>query len=329
MQSKAKNIVTIGGGTGSYNVLSGLKNLPNFSITALVSMADDGGSGGALRNELGVLPPGDVRLCLVALSEHSNIMGELMNYRFKEGTLIGHNFGNIFLAAFEKVTGDFAKGVEIAGEILKIKGRVIPVTKNKAELVVSLVNGKVFEGENNIQNADLQSVDIKEVFYKNKVLLNEHAKVSLLKADFIVLGPGNYFCSVLPNLIVEGFREAILKSKAKIILPINLTNKSGHTTNWKVADYVKDVEKYLRKPVDFILVNNDQLSKEQIERYKQEEGEGVLIEDNLNDNRVIRASLLSNIIFEKAKEDILPSTKGFIRHDSKKLAECIERIIKK
>ena len=112
-------------------------------------------------------------------------------------------------------------------------------------------------------------------------------------------------------------------------MPINLTNKSGHTTNWKVADYVKDVEKYLRKPVDFILVNNDQLSKEQIERYKQEEGEGVLIEDNLNDNRVIRASLLSNIIFEKAKEDILPSTKGFIRHDSKKLAECIERIIKK
>ncbi|OGI66511.1 hypothetical protein A3H53_02735 [Candidatus Nomurabacteria bacterium RIFCSPLOWO2_02_FULL_40_10] len=324
-----KNIVTIGGGTGSYTVLSGLKNIPGISISALVSMADDGGSGGALRNELGVLPPGDVRLCLVALSEHSNVMRELMNYRFKEGTLVGHNFGNIFLAAFEKVTGDFTKGLEIASEILKIKGTVIPITKNKAELAVSLLDGKVFEGENNIQNADLQSVGIKEVFYKNKVLLNEYAKVAILKADYVILGPGNYFCSIVPNLIVKGFKETILESKAKIILPINLTNKSGHTTNWKASTYLKDVEKYLEKPVDFILVNKDTLSKEQIECYKIEEGEGVLVEDDFNDSRVIRTHLLSHIIFEKPKEDVIPSTKGFIRHDSEKLAECIEKIINK
>jgi len=321
--------VTIGGGTGSYTVLSGLKNIPGISISALVSMADDGGSGGALRNELGVLPPGDVRLCLVALSEHSNVMRELMNYRFKEGTLVGHNFGNIFLAAFEKVTGDFTKGLEIASEILKIKGTVIPITKNKAELAVSLLDGKVFEGENNIQNADLQSVGIKEVFYKNKVLLNEYAKVAILKADYVILGPGNYFCSIVPNLIVKGFKETILESKAKIILPINLTNKSGHTTNWKASTYLKDVEKYLEKPVDFILVNKDTLSKEQIECYKIEEGEGVLVEDDFNDSRVIRTHLLSHIIFEKPKEDVIPSTKGFIRHDSEKLAECIEKIINK
>ena len=321
--------MTIGGGTGSYTVLSGLKNIPGISISALVSMADDGGSGGALRNELGVLPPGDVRLCLVALSEHSNVMRELMNYRFKEGTLVGHNFGNIFLAAFEKVTGDFTKGLEIASEILKIKGTVIPITKNKAELAVSLLDGKVFEGENNIQNADLQSVGIKEVFYKNKVLLNEYAKVAILKADYVILGPGNYFCSIVPNLIVKGFKETILESKAKIILPINLTNKSGHTTNWKASTYLKDVEKYLEKPVDFILVNKDTLSKEQIECYKIEEGEGVLVEDDFNDSRVIRTHLLSHIIFEKPKEDVIPSTKGFIRHDSEKLAECIEKIINK
>src|SRR3954467_4466036 len=113
-----KNIVTIGGGTGSYTVLSGLKNLPDVSLTALVSMADDGGSTGVLMDELGVLPPGDVRQCLVALSEHSDIVRELMNYRFSEGTLLGHSFGNIFLAALEKVTGNFVRGVEVASEIL-------------------------------------------------------------------------------------------------------------------------------------------------------------------------------------------------------------------
>lgn len=324
-----KNIVTVGGGTGSYTVLLGLKNIPDISITALVSMADDGGSTGVLRDELGVLPAGDVRQCLVALSEHSDIVRKLMNYRFENGGLSGHNFGNIFLAALEKVTGNFVKGVEIASEILKVDGNVVPTTSNKAELVMTLSDGTVFEGENNIQNADLQTVGIKNFVYKNNVNLNENAGRAILEADYIILGPGNYYCSIIPNLIVSGFKEAINKSNAKIIFPVNLTNKSGHTIGWKVSDYVKDVEKYLGKPIDFILVNKDKLSEEQIEHYKQIEGEGVLIEDNFEDTRVIRASVLSHVIFEKAKEDVLPSTKGFIRHDSAKLAECIKKIINK
>src|SRR3989337_2321393 len=133
-----KNVMTVGGGTGSYTVLSGLKDLKNVSLTALVSMADDGGSTGVLRDELGVLPPGDVRQCLVALSEHSEIVRKLMNYRFENGGLAGHSFGNIFLAALEKVTGDFVKGVEIASEILKVNGNVVPITKNKAQLSILL-----------------------------------------------------------------------------------------------------------------------------------------------------------------------------------------------
>jgi uncharacterized cofD-like protein len=324
-----KNIVTIGGGTGSYTVLSGLKNIPDVSLTALVSMADDGGSTGVLRDELGVLPAGDVRQCLVALSEHSDIVRKLMNYRFNGGTLKGHNFGNIFLAALEKVTGNFVQGVEVASEILKVAGRVIPITSNKAELSIMLLNGKIFLGENKIQDANIQEIGIKNIFYKGNVELNENAKEAILKADYIILGPGNYYCSVIPNLIVDGFKETIIKSKAKIIFPLNLTNKLGHTTGWKVSNYVNDIEKYLGKLIDFILVNNEESSPLQIERYKLEEGEGVLIEDDFKDDRVIRAPLLSHVVFNKKGEDVIPVTRGFIRHDSEKLAKNINEIMEK
>lgn len=324
-----RNIVTVGGGTGSYTILSGLKNIPDVSLTALVSMADDGGSTGVLRDELGVLPPGDVRQCLVALSEHTDIVRKLMNYRFNEGTLKGHSFGNIFLAALEKVTGNFIEGVEVASEILKVRGKVIPVTSNKAILSILLENGTTVEGEDKINHFNIQDSVIKEIFYKNDVHLNENAKEAMLKADYIILGPGNYYCSVIPNVIVNGFRETIIESKAKIILPLNLTNKLGHTTHWKVSNYVNDLEKYLGKLIDVILVNNEIPSKEQVERYKLEEGDGVLIEDDFKDSRVVRVPLLSHVIFEKTKGDIIPATRGFIRHDSDKLANCINEIINK
>lgn len=325
-----KHIVTVGGGTGSYTVLSGLKHLPDVSLTALVSMSDDGGSTGVLRDELGVLPAGDVRQCLVALSEHSDIVRKLMNYRFSDGTLRGHSFGNIFLAALEKVTGDFVKGVEVASEILKVRGNVIPTTSNKADLLITLSDGTVLEGESKIQNANLQNAGIKNISYKNNnVELNDNARKAIAQADFIIFGPGNYYCSIIPNLIVNGFKEAIIESKAKIILPINLTNKLGHTTHFKVSTYVNDIEKYLGKLVDVILVNNETPSREQIERYKLEEGDGVLVEDDFKDNRVIRDALLSHIVFDKTREDIIPSIRGFIRHDSEKLANCLKKIIEK
>lgn len=325
-----KNIVTVGGGTGSYTVLSGIKNLPDVSLTALVSMADDGGSTGVLRDELGVLPPGDVRQCLVALSEHSDIVRKLMNYRFNEGTLKGHSFGNIFLAALEKVTGKFIEGVEVASEILKVRGRVVPVTSDKADLAIMLENGELVEGENKINHSNLQDSEIKKIFYKNEdVRLNESAREAILKADYIILGPGNYYCSVVPNLIVNGFKEAIIESKAIIILPINLTNKLGHTTNWKVSTYVNSIEAYIGKLVDIILVNNENPTAEQIEKYKTEEGEGVLIEDDFMDNRVIRAPLLSHVVFDRAAGDVIPVVRGYIRHDSNKLAESINNIVNK
>ncbi len=324
-----KKIVTIGGGTGSFTTLSGLKNLSDVSLTALVSMADDGGSTGVLRDELGVLPPGDVRQCLVALSEHTDIVRKLISYRFGEGTLKGHSFGNIFLAALEKVTGDFVKGVEVASEILKIKGKVIPVTSNKATLSILLSDGALIEGEDKINHSDLEKIGIKRIFYRDNVEINENAQKAILEADYIILGPGNYYCSIIPNLIVQGFQESIIKSKAKIILPINLTNKLGHTMHWKASNYVNDIEKYLGRLVDIILVNNEMPSEEQLENYKLKEGEGVLVEDDFKDSRVIREPLLSHALIVYDKSDVVQDIRSFVRHDSEKFANCINGIINK
>ncbi|MEX2029128.1 MAG: gluconeogenesis factor YvcK family protein, partial [Candidatus Paceibacterota bacterium] len=187
-----KQIVTVGGGTGSYTVLSGLKNFSDVSLTALVSMADDGGSTGVLRAELGVLPPGDVRQCLIALSEENEVVCKLMNYRFSEGTLSGHSFGNIFLAALEKVTGSFVEGIQVASGILKVKGTVVPITIDKAELSVVLKDGSIVEGQVKITDTNLQDLGLQKIFYKQKVLLSEAAKTAILKADYIIIGPGNY-----------------------------------------------------------------------------------------------------------------------------------------
>ncbi len=323
-----KNIVTIGGGTGSYTVLSGLKNIPDVSLTALVSMADDGGSTGVLMDELGVLPPGDVRQCLVALSEHSDLVRGLMKYRFDSGSLKGHNFGNIFLAALEKVSGDFVTGVEVASEILKVKGAVVPVTKNIAELYIMLQNRKLLKGENVINHSDIQSIGMKNIYYKKNVKLNPHAKKALMEADYILLGPGNHYCSVVPNLIVDGFKDAIKKSKAKIIFPVNLTNKQGHSMHWGVREYVEDIEKYIGKKVDIILVNNKAPSKEQVKAYRIQEGDGVLVKDNMNDKRIMRIPLLSHTLITFNKADKIKGMRSFIRHDSQKLAKSIEKIIK-
>ena len=323
-----KSVVTIGGGTGSYTILSGLKKIPDITLTALVSMADDGGSTGVLRDELGVLPPGDVRQCLVALSDHSDVVRSLMSYRFSEGTLSGHSFGNIFLAALEKVTGDFVDGVEVASEVLKVRGRVIPITNAKAELQVTLNGNGSIKGENAINNADLQTKGISSISYVEKVDLNPHAKSALTNADIIILGPGNYYCSVVPNLIVDGFKEAIVATKAKLVFPVNLTNKQGHTLHWKVSDYVRDIETYLGRAVDIILVNNELPTDEQVAVYKMEEGDGVLtIDDMENDARVVRENLLSHTVVRRNPADTLSSVKGYIRHDKDSFAQAVVKMI--
>ncbi len=323
-----KKITTIGGGTGSYTVLRGLKNFNDIEISAIVSMADDGGSTGVLRDELGVLPPGDVRQCLVALSEHSDVVRGLMSYRFEDGTLKGHSFGNILLAALEKTAGSFVKGVEIASDILKIKGKVIPVTEDIAHLLINLNNGEQLIGENIINHTDIQSVGIKNISFQEHVKINEHARLAILESDLIVFGPGNFYCSLLPNIIVDGFKEAVRESKAKIILPVNLTNKKGHTLFFKVSDYVKEIENKLDRKIDYILFNSEKPSDEQIEMYKMEEGDGVMVMNDLTDDkRIISVPILSHELVVKLATDTIANTRSFIRHDSQKISEAIHNLL--
>ena len=220
---KKLKIVVVGGGTGTYVVLSGLKKYP-VDLTAIITMMDSGGSSGRLRDELGVLPPGDVRQCLVALANSSKLLRDMFNYRFEEGDLKGHTFGNIFLSTFVKTTGSMKKAIEEVGKILRIQGTVVPVTYANSDLCVEFEDGTIIEGETHIDEVEKMEkrTRIKRAFLKPSVAANPDAKEAIEKADVIVIGPGDLYTSIIPNLLVNGIKSAISNSKAKKIYVLNL-----------------------------------------------------------------------------------------------------------
>lgn len=325
---RTKKIVTLGGGTGSFTLLSGLKKYP-VELSAIVSMADDGGSTGMLRDELGVLPPGDVRQCLVALSESSEKMRSLMNYRFEEGSLEGHSFGNLFLSALEKMNGDFSTGVEDAMKLLNVHGEVIPVTRHDAHLRMILSNGNSVEGESEIGRTDVQAVGMQKIEYDTKVDAHPNAVDRIMKADAVVIGPGNHYCSILPNLVISDIARAIRLSRARIIYVANLTNKKGHTIGWNVDDYVRSIEAYIgHGRVDDVIFNVQKLPSELVKKYEKIEGENTLVRAGSRAHtartyRMIEVFAVSNRSPKISKADALGAQRAFIRHDAFKLAKVI------
>lgn len=314
-------VVVIGGGTGNFAVLRGLKNY-QVDLSAIVSMADDGGSTGILRDELGVLPPGDVRQCLVALSNSSSLMRSLVNYRFENGGLGGHSFGNLLLSALEKVTGSFEKAVEEMGRILFIKGKVIPVTTHQVRLKMILNNRKILEGEKEIYLSQEIDQGYKKIYLEPFPEANPHAIEEIGRADFIILGPGGLHTSLIPNLLVEGVSQALLKSKAKKIYVGNLMNRKGQTTGYKTSHYIEEISRFLGEDIfDHILVNEQSPPDELLDVYAEE---GTLVENDLTDKRVIAAPLLGTL-HEGAKTDLLK--RNLIRHDPDKLAEELMKIV--
>ena len=330
---RTKRIVTIGGGTGSFTLLQGLKRHP-FRLSAIVSMADDGGSTGVLRDELGVLPPGDVRQCLVALSQSSEKMRELMNYRFENGGLKGHSFGNLFLSALEKIEGSFSEGVRRAMEILNVQGEVIPVTDQDAHLEMLLSDGTTLRGENEINHAEtLRSVGIEKFSFAKSVRANALAVKRIGEADAIVIGPGNFYCSLLPNMLIQECAEAIRTSSARVIFVANLTNKRGHTSGWDVDDFVRELERYIgHGRIDFVIWNVKKPEKKLVRRYEEREGKDMLVEFSPEKYpkrtfRVLRAGIVSDRLPSAQKGDAIAATRAFIRHDSDRLSQAIAFLV--
>ncbi|MDH4330572.1 MAG: YvcK family protein [Candidatus Moranbacteria bacterium] len=324
-----KNIVTIGGGTGSFTLLSGLKKYP-ISISAIVSMADDGGSTGRLRDELGVLPPGDVRQCLVALSDESEEMRELFNYRFEAGDLKGHNFGNIFLSALEKINKSFSEGVLEAAKILNVRGSVIPVSNEKMNLRIKLKNGKVLKGESHLDDSrEIKNVGVEEISLSPKVKAYKGAVDAIMKADTIVITPGDHFGSIVPNLLVDGISQALQKTKAKVVYCCNLTNKKGQTDGFDLDQYAKEVNRYIGEDrIDYVIFNSTKLPRDLVSKYEKSEGENSVVgfdRDKMEARsyKVILADILQKRKITESVRDAIAATRSFIRHDSDQIAKVI------
>ncbi len=321
-------IVVIGGGTGSFTLLSGLKNYARH-ITALVNMADDGGSTGVLRDELGALPPGDVRQCLVALSNSPKVR-DLFNYRFEEGTLKGHAFGNLFLTALEKMTGSFADAVELASEVLNISGDVHPITLDSVTLCIDDGSGAPTKGEFHIAHMNFAKMR-PHVWLEPEPTLNPQAAQAIIEADLVVIAPGNLYGSLAPALVVPGMLDALQNSNAKKVYVCNLVTKPGQTDGFKVHDFAEEIERFVGgKWLDYVLYNRSQPSKELLGKYAKEGEYAVEVDESALKQARYRAKavdLLADTVWQGAQSsDPIASARSFIRHDSDKIARQLMRI---
>lgn len=323
--------VVIGGGTGSFSVLTGLKDLVT-DISALVSMADDGGSTGVLRDELGVLPPGDVRQCLVALSEASQELRDLFNFRFEDGGFAGHSFGNIFLSAVQKQTNNFGDAVRLAGDVLNIRGRVLPITLDDVRLAIEWQDGTVVHGEGRIDIMKfVKSKGLPNIYLEPSGRINPDADKAIREADVIVIAPGDLYTSLGPLLVVDGVAEALAATKAKVIYVSNLVVKPGQTSGFSVSDHAAEIERFAKGPIlDYVLYNTAAPNPEVFEKYA-EKGE-LLVEADLEKMkgahyRAMGKPLISSEQIEAKKGDKLAAHRSFIRHDPAALRQAIQSIV--
>jgi UDPglucose 6-dehydrogenase len=309
-------IVVIGGGTGTYTALMGLKKYSR-SITAIVTMADDGGSSGRLRDEFGQLPPGDVRRALIALSDDQHMMlRSLFEYRFNKGLgLNGHSFGNLFLTALGEINGGMEQAIQEASHILNIRGKVLPVTTEDARLFAELEDGTIIHGEHNIDVRKVKpDIRIKRVFLSPEPRLTPAAREAIKEADILVLGPGDLYTSLIPNLLVQGMPEAIAACKGTRVFVCNLMTKHGETDGFGLSDFISEMERYLANTdsVDRVIANNRRFTPEVLAKYAEENAYPVTV-----DTEGI-PGLKPEIVLGD-----LVSNGQLVRHDSEKLAKLI------
>ncbi len=325
-------IVVIGGGTGSFVVLSGLKHYAT-DITALVNMADDGGSTGQLRDELGVLPPGDVRQCLVALSSSPRAR-ELFNYRFDEGSFSGHAFGNLFLTALEKMTGSFASAIDLAEEVLRVDGKVVPVTLDSIIMSAKLGH-HVYHGQSEIERQHFgESRRPKITVAKTsggRVRVNPQAIKAIEEADLIVIAPGNLYCSLGPVLTTPGVGKALREASARKVYVCNLVTKPGQTEGFAVHDFASEIERLAGGAfLDYVIYNVNKPSKVLLDKYAADGELPVEIDATMFKGKHYRAKgaeLLAGQIWQNPnKKDPIAYRRTLIRHDPDAIARSIMKI---
>lgn len=329
MESIGVKIVVIGGGTGSFTLLSELKNYTH-NITALVNMVDDGGSTGVLRDELGVLPAGDIRQCLVALSTTPKVR-DLFNYRFDEGGMKGHAFGNLFMAALEKMTGSFAEAVETASEVLSVKGRVEPITLDNTQLVVKLKDGTVANGQHNAGSLVIPEGERPWLDLAPEARINPRAKQAILEADLVVIAPGLLYGSLAPALLVKGVTRALAETKAKKVYVCNLVTKPGQNDGFRVTDFADEIERFAGVDLDYVLYNNHRPSPELVNKYAHD-GEYLVEwgESDFEDKhyKAVGKPLIATTAWvnTNAASDPLAAQRSLIRHDADRVSRELMRI---
>ena len=328
-----KNIVVIGGGTGTHTVLRGLTRYQkHVNLSAVVTMADSGGSTGRLRDEFGYLPVGDVRMALAALAsdsdQHEELLRELFLYRFAKGEgLSGHNFGNLLLVALCDILGSEEAAIVAAGKLLRVQGQVIPVTTKQVHLVAQYADGQVVTGEHAIDAPETsrEKYPITNLSVSPAATLSERARTALAQADLIVLGPGDLYTSVLANVVVDGVPEAIKHASAPVVYVSNLMTKVGQTTGMGVAQHIDELKKYIGRAPDCVLVNTTPLPPELVAKYAADNERPVTFNLESNSCRVLPADLLATKAVQTTTGDTLK--RSLIRHDSHKLARKLMALI--
>jgi len=317
-----QRLVAIGGGTGLSTLLAGLKRLVGKteepvwieSLSAIVTVSDDGGSSGRLRDELQMLPPGDIRNCMIALSEDSSLLSRLFRYRFRgDGELGGHSFGNLFLAALTEVTGDFTEAIRLSSEVLASKGHIFPATISDVRLAAELEDGSIVRGETQISASKLPIRRLR--LEPEQCLPLPEVLKAIRMADVITVGPGSLYTSILPNLLVAQVARVIGQSRATKIFINNLMTQPGETDGYNARKHLETIKEYAPEiHFDFVVVNNRRISKEQAELYAAEGAYQIGINDSINEaldqaTEIVRADLLHD--GEK------------VRHNSDHLAQVV------
>ena len=325
LQSRGLRVVALGGGTGLSALLRGLKEhvvlrtdhhatreRPIADLAAIVTVTDDGGSSGRLRRENRMLPPGDIRNCMVALSKDEALLGRLFQYRFHAGRgLVGHNFGNLFLAALTHVTGDFAEAVRVSSKVLAIRGRIFPSTISNVHLTATLANGQRVSGETKISRSRVPIRQIQLVPRRVRAL--PKAIDAIQKADLILMGPGSLYTSVIPNLLIPEIAHAIARSKAPRVYVANLMTQPGETTDYALSEHLRAIQRHVGKRViDWVVANRQPVSPDVARRYRAQGAEAVVVDAE----KVLKLKV-------KLVLDNLLEEHGLIRHNSPRLARLL------